>query len=266
MNAGLLAFNMAQLETDDNAFDSLIAKARKHLEEMQPIRERLLARNDLDAAMRKELTADYAMGAYNLGQLARVVDRLNDALEHWRVAAAKFEEVLEYDPADLTYQSRLATCRMLVGDLHRINGEAAEARQSYERALGRLETLVKENPDVADYKSLQAGLLLNLFLLEKDENKPEAARVVLERARKIYEGLVEKDPSVALYQRDLAIALGELAKEKDLAGLKKEAAQDLAESVRILTHLVTAHPDKVEYANLLKAAKEVELSSTSPAN
>jgi serine/threonine protein kinase/tetratricopeptide (TPR) repeat protein len=266
MNAGLLAFNMAQLETDDKAYDSLISKARGHFEKMQPIRERLLARDDLDAVMRKELTADYAMGAYNLGQLARVEDKLNKALDYFKVAAAKFEEVLEYDPVDLTYQSRLATCRLLVGDLHRINHEAAEARQSYERALSRLETLVKENPSVADYKSLQAGLLLNLFLLEKDEDKQEAARAALERARKIYEGLIDKDPSVALYQRDLAVALCELAKEKDLAGMTKKAAEDLAESIRILTQLVTTHPDKVEYANLLKAAKEVELTSASPAN
>src|SRR5262249_49346581 len=47
MNAGMLAFNMAQIQADDKVFDSLIASARDHFQKMQDIRQKLLARGDL---------------------------------------------------------------------------------------------------------------------------------------------------------------------------------------------------------------------------
>jgi len=260
MNAGMLAFNMAQIQADDKVFDALIASARDHFQKMQDIRQQLLARNDLAEKLQQNVKRDFAKGEYNLGHLTRDGDQLNEAIKHYQAAASALEEVLEVDPIDLENQSLLATCRRLVGDLLKKTGHVAEGRQSYERALQRLATLVLQNPDVPEYQSLQAGLLLNLFLLEKEHGEAEAARAALESARKKCEALTKKYPSVAVYQRDLAISLRELAIEKD-AVKETEAKQDLEEAIRILTDLADAHPNQSEYARLLKDTKDVMLSS-----
>jgi hypothetical protein len=128
--------------------------------------------------------------------------------------------------------------------------------------LKRLDKLVRENPDVAEYQSLQAGILLALYDLEKNENNSAAARVALERAWRAFGELVEKDPSNAMYQRDLAIALRELAKEKDAAGDRKAAAEDLQEAMRILTELAKAHPEQNDFQLRLQETQDVKLSSS----
>lgn len=266
MNAGLVAFNMAQAESDDKAFNALLAKAQDQFDKMQAIRTRLLTIPDLDEKFRRDVKRDFGIGCFNLGRLAQEADRLNVAIDHFKNAATAFEEVLEDEPNDLDNQGRLATCRRLVGDLLKASGEPAEARDSYERALIRLGTLVKENPDVAEYQYLQAGLLLNLFTLEKDANNASAARAAVEKARQIYADLAEKHPSVAVYQRDLAVTLRELAKEKDAAGEQQAAAADLAEAIRLLTELVEDFPNQPDYAQRLKETKEVVLASVKPNN
>jgi len=267
MNAGLPAFNLAEMEPDDKVFDQLIAKAKDQFAKMQDVRQRLLARDDLGPQFRREVKRDLGMGAYNLGRLARLEERLNVAITEYLAAAASFEEVLQDDPADLENQRRLALCRRLVGDLFRISGELPEARKSYELGLQRLERLVKENPDVGEYEWLRAGILLVLYALDRDENNASAARLAAaERARDAYRALAEKYQSVAVYQRDLAIALRELANEKRAAGQPKEATEDLQEAIRILTELVKSHPEQVEYADSLREIQETAQTTAAPTN
>jgi tetratricopeptide (TPR) repeat protein len=266
MNSGILAYNMANAESDDKVFDQLLAKAKDQFQKMQEVRQRLLAREDLDPKFRRTVKMDFGIGCYNLGLLARLEDRFDDAIDQLRSAAAAFEEILEDEPADLDNQRRLATCRRMVGVIYTIKGEAAEARQSYELGLKRLDKLVRENPDVLEYQSLQAGILLALYDLEKNESNSAAAQAALERAWRAFGDLAEKDPANAVYQRDLAVALRELAKEKDAAGDGKAASEDLQEAIRILTELVKAYPEQKEFQLRLQETEEVKLLSPPPSN
>jgi tetratricopeptide (TPR) repeat protein len=264
MNAGLVAFNMAETEADDKKFDTLNARAHDQYEKMQAIRVRLLKAEAPDERTARDFKRDFGTGCINLGRLAQTEDRLNDAINFFKAAITAFEEGLEGEPNDLEIQSRLATCRRLVGYLLEASGETSEARKAYEQALHRLDTLAKQNPDVAEYQNFQAGLLLNLFALEKKEDNAAAARAALENAHQIYQALAEKHPSVPGYQRDLAVTLRELAKVKDAAGEQQAAAADLAEAIRRLTDLVEAFPNQADYSQRLQETKQVVLSSAKP--
>jgi eukaryotic-like serine/threonine-protein kinase len=253
MNAGVVAFNVAQINPDDKAFEAKMADARRQFQEAQAIRLSLLVREKKNLNVRRDLGKGY----FNLGDLERVDGNVQAAIGHFRSAADVFQALLEDDPKDIENQSNLAVSRRLVATLLVSDGQSAEAREWYERALARLETLTRENPDVPGYQSEQGGLLLNLFELEKAEGNDKVARSALLRARRIYESLNTNFPGVAAYRWGLAMGLRQLG-EMEAAGGNIDAGKDDVDKARqLFVSLVEQFPNEADYATELQITERV---------
>jgi len=250
MNAGLVAFNIAQINPDDDKFESRMAGARQQYHKAQTMRLEVLARNPKNMNARRELGKGY----FNLGDLERVDGNVQAAIGHFKSAADVFQALLEEDPKDIENQSNLAVSRRLVATLLVSDGQSTEAREWYERALARLETLTRENPDVPGYQSEQGGLLLNLFELEKVEGNDKSARSALLRARRIYESLNSNFPGVAAYRWGLAMSLRQLGEVEAASGNIDAGKADVDQARQLFANLAEQFPNEADY--------EIELNRT----
>jgi serine/threonine protein kinase len=250
MNAGLTTFNIAQINPDDDKFESHMSQARQQYQQAQAMRLAVLTHNPKNRKTRREL----AKGYFNLGDLERVDGNVKPAIEHFKSAADTFQGLLEDDPQDIDTQGNLAVSRRLVAALLVGDGQATEARQWYERALTRVETLTRENPDVPAYQDEQGGLLLSLFELEQTEGNDKAARSAILRARRTYESLYTKFPSVARYRWGLAMALRQLGELEAASGNIDAGKADVDLARQHFENLVEQFPNEADY--------EIELNRT----
>jgi len=185
------------------------AAAKASIAEAQRRRSRLLDRD----AENIEVRRDRAMGYYNLGTHVRSIDeptreQSTEAVKVLENAIADFEGILKRLPGSLDDQSRLVSCRSILGDVYQGLGEADAALDSYSKARVEMQRLAEQNPLVLGYQKQLAGLEVSLAELQLGRQEFDMAIVLLQNAIKTLAPLADKTPD---FRRDLAVAYRQLA-------------------------------------------------------
>lgn len=206
------------------------AAARQQFEEAQRIRQESLAA-DPERDVAAKLRRDLGQGYFSLGRLDVDEQNFSTAVEHFKSAAALFEEFATENPEDLENQKNLTLVYRLLGD---VLPDPDEARKWYGRALARIQPLSEQNPKVVDYPIEWAGVLANLFALELKAGNTADARAALQQARDI----LQRFPNVPRCQTDLVDTLRELASLQASAGENDAATKNLQDALTIVRGLV----------------------------
>ena len=201
-----------------------------------------------------KIKRDYAKGCYNLGVLESFAGNPDEGKAHLLDAIARFEELVELDPSELSHLYFYATSHRVFGDLQVATGDPAAASHAYERARETLRTLAEQNETVLEYQVSLAELIMSLGGLQSQQASHAKAIKSFQEAIAVLNPLTTNNPEVPRYRCNLAVAKRELAATHATARNAATAWPLLRESESLLNKLVTELPDEEEY--------QVELQST----
>ncbi|MDA1053350.1 MAG: serine/threonine-protein kinase [Planctomycetota bacterium] len=225
------------------------AAAKASIAEAQRRRSKLLDRDPENLVVRR----DRAMGYYNLGTGVLALDNPTAeesteavrALEH---AINDFEAILKRQPGSLMDQSRIASCRRMMGDVLGDPSfgllDTGAALESYLKARAGIQKLAEQNPLVFDYQKQLAGLHVSLGRLQISCQDVDAAVASVQMAITTLLPLADKTPD---FRRDLAVAYRELAVALLQQQQVDSAMSNLKSSIASFRLLTDEWPENEEY-------------------
>ncbi len=233
------------------------AEARRHLDEAQALRAKLLGKQRSIPLVR-----DHAMGSYNLALLLFARGEREAAERSFEAALAGFEEVTAAEPNDLSTRLLLAVCCRLNGDLEASGGQDEAARKWHARARKDLEALAARNPDVPEYQLNLAGLVLNVADRHLRNDRLDDAAREFQAAVDLLERVLSKH-KLAQASRDLAVALRGQAEILSRREKTADALVLLRRSQTVLDALVKQHPGNADFATqLAETRKQIAMISS----
>jgi serine/threonine protein kinase len=205
---------------------------------------------DLGGGATDPMSADEAMAVrfdlstsdMKLGSAEQARGATRAALDHYRAAVKRREELVESAPDRLAFQHGLSYVRSVLGDLLRETGALSEARAAYEAALASLELLVRRDPDNTEWRRDRGNVLANIGFVLYDLGDPETA---LERYRASldnHEVLTARDPENASWQVDVSRTHTRAGDAHLHRGDVDAALASYRESLRIRAALVARDP------------------------
>jgi tetratricopeptide (TPR) repeat protein/tRNA A-37 threonylcarbamoyl transferase component Bud32 len=213
--------------------------ARESMEKAQAIRQELLAADDSDQKVRRDL----AMGYYNLGALGLGtgdVDLAETSLEN---AHRLFEILAKTDPDDINLAYLAAISRRKQADLKCAKNQRSEAIRLYNEAKVALEALANKNPTVTDFQAALAEIYINLAQTEYELQDSVAALASFKQAEEILTRLVAGRSETGRYRGDLIVALHAVGKLAPDPAQREKALSSLEALRQNLEEMASAFPD-----------------------
>ncbi|MEE2707880.1 MAG: tetratricopeptide repeat protein, partial [Planctomycetota bacterium] len=205
MNSGLIERKIAENLENADAKQERYEGALTRVEKAQERRLTLVNIWPSDQKMRRDL----ARGFFNVGNIAKHIERVDVALKNLNSAVEQFDILLEQEPDNLECLYLRALCSWRLGDATWDTVKPQAAQNSYLDAQRRFEQLAEENPDVHKYQGMLAGALINqAYLYSECKHAADALRV-FKKAHEILEPLVEKFP-LPDYEYNLQTVLAEI--------------------------------------------------------
>jgi len=215
-------------------------RARELFEDAQRIRTAILADTEDERTLR-----DSAQGFYNLGttlyESMGLPDEAGNAFEQ---ASGQFTRLLELQPHDDTFRSRLALCHRLLGDLNR-QADPETAVGWYESAERELNVVVIRNPHVIEYELHLAGVRLNAAsLLWEAFGEADRACELATQCIETYDRFPERLSPRDLF--DLSLAHRLLGDASAATEDHKESLQHYDSAAQSLESAAAAEPELYE--------------------
>jgi Tfp pilus assembly protein PilF/energy-coupling factor transporter ATP-binding protein EcfA2 len=213
------------------------------------------------------LQREIARANFRLGDIYRLLLRVDDASRHYEEAARGFEALVREHPSSAEYRQWLGNVHNWMGELLRpLEGRGSAAEQAYERALAIQEALQRDFPDVADHRQELARTYYNRGILRAQQGGE--AGPDYRRAIDLLTPIATADRPTA--QQDLARALNNqgLLLGRDQRPL--EAREAFERAIAIHDALVAQDPRNRDYrSELAKFANNlaiVHLEAGTPAD
>ncbi|MBC8351988.1 MAG: protein kinase [Planctomycetes bacterium] len=225
--------------------------------EAQRRRSQLLDRDAENIRVRR----DRAMGYYNLGAGVIAIEKPTRDVSAGGVRALEnavddLEVILRKQPGSLDDQSRLVTCRRVLGHIlgddkfNILDGD--EALDSYSKARDGMQRLAEQNPLVLTYQQRLAGILVNLGDLQLSRQEFDAASSSLQSAILTLQPLADKAPD---FRRDLGASYRALALAMASQQQFDLAVSNLKLSVLNFELLSNEWPDNEDYRASLEISE-----------
>ncbi len=116
------------------------------------------------------LQRETAQAHLRLGDIYRLLQRIDEARQHYEEAAQRFAALAQEHPANPEYRRWLGNVQNWMGELLRpLDGSAATAEAAYERAVVLQAALHQEFPDNVDYRQELARTYYNRGILRSEE-------------------------------------------------------------------------------------------------
>lgn len=197
------------------------------------------------------LQAEVARAHFRLGDIYRLLNRVNDAQGHYQEAASGFAALAEAHPSSPEYRQALGNVQNWLGELMRpMDGGAKTAEAAYDRALSLQAALQREFPDNVDYRQELARTHYNRGIL-RAVSAGQGGRAGEDYA----EAILLLTP---LASGDRPSARQELARALNNYGLllvgeqrAPEARDAFRRAIRIHEELVAGEPGNREYRSEL---------------
>jgi tetratricopeptide (TPR) repeat protein len=154
--------------------------------------------------------AEVADAWFQVGICSWSLGRRTDAIEAFKQAIARYEQLAEEDRASLEFRRSRAGAYRNLGALYQQAGRLDQAERAYRQALAAQQGLPRENPD---HRDEEAGTRHNLALLHRQRGEHGQAVMQLREAVKVREGLVERRGNVRRFEFGLALSLSELGRQ-----------------------------------------------------
>jgi serine/threonine protein kinase len=211
--------------------------------------------------------ADMAMAYLRLGDIYRLSQSNQDAVNDYNEAIREFEDLSKGHPADLSYLQSLGYCHNWIGETLRIWLEspqkpaqftATDAQKEYDQAIAIQQELRKDAPANRDYQQDLARSYYNRGLLRYDnQGDPESDdRLAVELLKPLVEAassMPEQTSSGAeavrepLPEQDLARVYNNLGLYLDRLEQPEQSVQSLQESTKIVDKLLQRDGSNYEY-------------------
>jgi eukaryotic-like serine/threonine-protein kinase len=168
-----------------------------------------------------------------------------DLDDYWvQDALAYVQHVLDSEvQPDPQVQSDAANLLLRIGRLQGYHGRAGEAHESFTKAMRLYDSLLKAHPEVLSYR----GEMCQCFrCLAGVSSSDSAALIWGDQAVRMAEEVRRLDPADDLYPpSNLAVCLNDqAARLLEIPSRRSEAERHLQESIRLMTVVVSRHPER----------------------
>lgn len=227
-----------------------------------------------DSPQSERATADMAMAHLRLGDIYRLSLSNQDAVNEYKLAIGKFEELYKAHPTTLAYRQNQGYCHNWIGETLRIAFQnkqmptqytSADAQEEYGEAIKIQKDLLDDMPANRDYKQDLARSYYNRGILLKDLNSDPVPDY--QSAIKLLRRLTDGGDSASGQMTSSPEAVPEPLPEQELARvytdlgefyvdrkhMYEEGAQSYQEAVQIVEPLLRKDPANYEYK--IEAAK-----------
>jgi serine/threonine protein kinase/tetratricopeptide (TPR) repeat protein len=185
---------------------------------------------------------DVAEAYYRVGKITAQIGSKEEALDKYRQARDRLEQLVRDGPTAAKYEAGLARVHYDMGRLESATGLPDEALRSYERSRDLYRKLLEADPDGAPLHHNLAAVYGELGALQYRQGRREEARASFEEARRLLEGLAPAHPDDSNLQSDLARVYHNFGHLYFTAG-ETDAALPLYQKVLgIRKELASAHP------------------------
>jgi energy-coupling factor transporter ATP-binding protein EcfA2 len=208
-----------------------------------------------------EFQAESALVHSKLGDINRLLEKREDAVNEYKLAISSFEELNQENPGNREYRRALAYAHNWLGETLRLWAEEtqnvperqSEAEQEYESALRLQEGLHEELLQNAEYQQELARTYDNRGILRSDRKDLKNAELDFNEATRLLEHLANSEPGSQTTvgqnppSHDLVLVYNNLAIL--LSGEKQQTrAEDLSEqAIRIQQELIKQDPENWGY-------------------
>jgi len=225
---GEIAFDRADLDGAVRAFTQSVQQARA------------LANREPEAGSWQRQLADSELW---LGFAYWQQGRLDDALEHFRLALTAAERAHVLAPGDVDALVMRASAHNNIAQVLERRGDLAAAREEYETVLELQQQVQREDPGNPDWQA-EIGFAHNtLGKLDLRLGHLESARRHYARDLELKRALVAADPAHRLWQRYLASSEAHMGALAELTGDHVAAVAHVDRAIEIGAQLVAQEPE-----------------------
>ncbi len=182
------------------------------------------------------------------GQAANQTGRLENAIENYGAAGARWKSLQSRRPTDVTIQRQLALAHNGLAQANAQLGNRTEAAKQYRELLNITGALAKQDPDNGEaqlefalaHHGVALDALQRFDLKSADEHAGRALQIV--------DGLARVDPANLSARRNYAVGLSAAA---DLAAKRqkyREAAHRYGEAIEVCRAILRIAPDRATTA------------------
>jgi tetratricopeptide (TPR) repeat protein len=194
-----------------------------------------------------DIRAEMARAHFRLGDINRLLENENAAVEQYQHAISDFDRLARKYPQQAGLRQWLANSYNWLGETLRMQpATRAQAEQAYDRALSLQEVLVRDNPQEAGYRREMARTHYNRGIVRYSNRQWDDTAADFRRAIELLQSLVgvSADPGVS---QELARAynnLGVLLRQRDHAS---EAEPLFQQAAALDGQLTTRYPENRDY-------------------
>jgi len=177
-----------------------IRNLRKELlESALPFYKKFVKEHSQDAGLREDL----ANGYFRLGEITRVIGTSRDAFDYYRSALEIWEPLARSAPDNLEFQSRLADCYFVFGQLKQTEN-LPESLTYLNKALAIYQKLATQSPAEPRFQASLAACCSEMGLCLSLDKRLDDSLKYLNQARTIQQRLVDSHPEKIDYKKSLA--------------------------------------------------------------
>jgi tetratricopeptide (TPR) repeat protein len=216
------------------------------LEEAGKFYQRFLEERTDDAA----LEADRGTAHYKIGQIAREIGSIQEAINHLQQAVGIFSRLTEADPGVPQYQMQLCQSHLGLAHCYLDIADFNKAEEEYQAAIPTLKSLCDSYPNVPDYGRELARAHANLANQYFHRNRRKDAEDESLQAIQIARRFAVRFPGDE-FQRALGIQLLNLGTFYNRWNRLSEAESTLLQALPIVEQLKDARPEDPEPLQVL---------------
>ncbi len=172
---------------------------RELLESALPFYKKFVKEHGQDARLREDLANAY----FRLGDITRVIGTSQGAFDYYRSALDIWEPLARSAPENLEFQSRLADCYFVFGQLEQ-SENLPESVTFLESALAIYQKLATQSPSEPRFQSSLAACCSEMGLCFSLDKRLDESLEYLNQARTIEQRLVDSHPDKVDYKKSLA--------------------------------------------------------------
>ncbi|HKQ48314.1 MAG TPA: serine/threonine-protein kinase [Phycisphaerae bacterium] len=222
---------------------------RELLETARGFYDRFLQQKSDDPA----LQADLGDAHINLGNIDRIIARIDHAEASYTRARDVFESLVRAAPTEPLFRRKLATAWANLGLLYADSNRRKESEACYRRAFEVEDELAKLTGRTSDDDSRWANTCDNFGILLGSAGRGAEAEASYQQGMAIREKLVNESPDEPAYRNELARSYNNLAQFCAMNGRAAEAETHLLKAIPIAQRLVHEKPESPDYQTTLAA-------------
>lgn len=188
---------------------------------------------------------------YDLGVMATLSEKYSLAEDAFKNAVALAKRHNQADPNDLYWRREMYASQAELGNTFRLQGKWTEATKMFAAAVDVAASLIQSAPENLQFKRDYSVALEKWGHVLNKNGDYRNALVAYQQSLDLAEKLAITDDAGS--QRDLAVALREVAGVQSKLGNLDLAAQYYGRSVKILTEVAKNNPKDPEYQIALAA-------------